>query len=81
MARPAARDLDTPQNLYTAKLTLRSGGETVDETLPERFGFREFGIDGQNYMLNGSVIHLRSLPPAELQRILDARQGVERERA
>ena len=57
---PQLWDLDTPQNLYTAKLTLRSGGETVDETLPERFGFREFGIDGQNYMLNGSVIHLRA---------------------
>jgi len=57
---PELWDLHTPQNLYTGVLTLFKNGIPADITLPERFGFREFRIDGQNYMLNGTVIHLRA---------------------
>ena len=57
---PELWDLDTPQNRYTGVLTLRQNGKPVDITLPEGFGFREFRIDGQNYTLNGTVIHLRA---------------------
>lgn len=53
-------DVHTPQNLYTAELTLSADGKAVDRTFPERFGFREFTIEGQNYVLNGKVIHLRA---------------------
>ncbi len=55
-------DTDTPENLYTANLRLKAAdGATLDAFLPQQFGFREFWIDGRNFMLNGSVIHLRSL--------------------
>lgn len=57
---PELWDLHTPENLYTGVMTLEENGKTADTTLPERFGFREFLIDGQNYTLNGSVIHLRA---------------------
>lgn len=57
---PELWDIHTPQNLYTGVLSLSADGKTADQTIPERFGFREFGIDGQNYVLNGKVIHLRA---------------------
>lgn len=57
---PDLWDLHTPWNLYKGVLTLSSDGKPVDRTIPERFGFREFGIEGQNYVLNGKVIHLRA---------------------
>ncbi len=57
---PALWDLHTPRNLYTGVMTLTEDGKPADVTLPERFGFREFRIEGRNYMLNGSPIHLRA---------------------
>ncbi len=55
-------DLDTPQNLYTAVVTLRDEqGKVVDESLPIQFGFREFWIQGRDFFLNGSRIHLRPI--------------------
>jgi len=59
-SNPELWDVESPQNLYTAQLSLRQGDQLVDQTLPERFGFREFRIDGKNYVLNGKVIHLRA---------------------
>ena len=53
-------DVNTPQNLYYATLMLKCDGKVADTTLPERFGFREFYNNGKDYMLNGSVIHLRA---------------------
>ena len=59
---PELWDTDTPENLYTAKLTLRDGnGKLLDELEPEEFGFREFTISGRDFLLNGKKIHLRSL--------------------
>ena len=55
-------DLDSPRNLYTAVVTLRDEkGKVVDESLPIQFGFREFWIQGRDFFLNGSRIHLRPI--------------------
>ena len=59
---PKLWDTDTPENLYTADLRLKSAdGKLVDVLYPQEFGFREFWIDGRNFVLNGVPIHLRSL--------------------
>ncbi|NLB69315.1 MAG: hypothetical protein GX804_06500, partial [Lentisphaerae bacterium] len=61
---PEYWDTDTPYNLYDAVLTLHDSvsKEVLDQTLPIRFGFREFWIDGRDFYLNGSKVHLRALP-------------------
>ncbi len=43
-------------HLYTLRTTIRSGGRS--ETLETRFGFREFWIEGKNFILNGQPIRL-----------------------
>jgi len=58
---PKLWDLDQP-NLYTVSVQLRDeGGRVLDETTPVQFGFREFRIDGKDFTLNGTRIHLRCL--------------------
>ena len=53
----------TPQNMYSASLSLMdSDGKVLDTALPERFGFREFWIDGRDFYLNGSRIFLSAVP-------------------
>jgi lysophospholipase L1-like esterase len=56
-------DVDTPENMYEAVLTLKDANTktVLDQTLPIKFGFREFWIDGRNFYLNGSIVHLRAL--------------------
>jgi len=55
-------DTDSPKNLYEAVVTLADErGHVLDRSLPVRFGFREFTIDGRNFLLNGKLIHLRAL--------------------
>jgi hypothetical protein len=52
-------DTITPQNQYDVSLSLLSAdGKVLDEALPERFGFREFWIQGRDFYLNGSRIFL-----------------------
>ena len=59
---PKLWDTDTPSNMYEAIVTLHSAnGRVLDESLPIRFGFREFWIDGRDFYLNGRPIHLRAL--------------------
>ena len=63
-AWPDARrwDTNTPGNVYTAVVSLRDGsGKLLDQSLPITFGFREFWIDGRDFYLNGTPIHLRPL--------------------
>ncbi len=61
-AKPDLWDLDTPENLYDAVVELRDAdGGLLDESLPVPFGFREFWIQGRDFFLNGSPIHLRAL--------------------
>jgi beta-galactosidase/beta-glucuronidase len=38
------------------------GDKVLDAALPERFGFREFWIDGRDFYLNGSRIFLCAVP-------------------
>ncbi len=52
-------DLHTLANQYDVTLSLLDGdGRLLDEALPERFGFREFWIDGRDFYLNGSRVFL-----------------------
>ncbi len=44
--------------LYTAKISLLKGGQTLD-TIENRFGMRQFSIDGPYVLLNGRRIMLR----------------------
>lgn len=55
-------DTDTPQNRYTATLSLTSDtGEPLDTLTPVPFGFREIRIAGRDFLLNGTPVHLRAL--------------------
>lgn len=56
---PRLWDVGQP-NLYTLDLQVRPAGqdESIDH-LRQRFGFREFWIEGRHFMLNGSRINLR----------------------
>ncbi len=56
-------DVHTPQNMYHFRLSLlEAGGELLDASLPVRFAFREFWIDGRDFLLNGTRIFLSSVP-------------------
>ncbi len=56
---PQLWDIDTPV-LYT--LELSASGAGLDDTITERFGFREFRIDGKRFLLNEKEIRLRPAP-------------------
>lgn len=54
-------DIDQP-NLYKVRVSLSDeDGKLLDQTTPIQFGFREFWIQGKDFYLNGSPIHLRCL--------------------
>lgn len=56
-------DTHTSQNLYAVSLSLLdSANQVLDTALPERFGFREFWIDGRDFYLNGTRIFLSAVP-------------------
>ncbi len=56
-------DVHTPQNTLSAAVSLVDGaGRLVDAYHPVRFGFREFWIDGRDFHLNGTRIHLSAVP-------------------
>jgi len=56
-------DLNTPQNMFDLSVSLQdAGGKALDVSLPERFGFREFWIDGRDFYLNGTRIFLSCVP-------------------
>jgi beta-galactosidase len=46
-----------PANLYTLRLKITGAG--VDDEYNQKFGFREFWIEGRQFYLNGAVVHLR----------------------
>jgi hypothetical protein len=55
-------DTHTPQNQYRATVTLRgAGGTLLARSLPVPFAFREFRIEGRDFILNDKRIHLRAL--------------------
>lgn len=49
---------DEPRMLELV-MTLRNDNGTVDEAFPIRFGFREIGIAGADFTMNGHVMRLR----------------------
>jgi beta-galactosidase len=56
-------DLNTPQNQYDLELSLLdAAGKAVDVFLPVRFGFREFWIEGRDFMLNGTRVFWSAKP-------------------
>ena len=55
-ANPRLWDVDQP-DLYTLRLTAKGAG--LDDQFNQEFGFREFWIEGRQFYLNGTVIHLR----------------------
>jgi hypothetical protein len=56
-------DVHTPENMFDVHVSLLgSDGTALDTALPERFGFREFWIDGRDFYLNGTRIFLSSVP-------------------
>src|SRR5262249_44932594 len=56
-------DLHTPGNVYQLEFSLLdAGGRVLDTAWPVRFGFREFWIDGKDFVLNGSRIYLSAVP-------------------
>ncbi|MDA3923584.1 MAG: hypothetical protein PF904_02660 [Kiritimatiellae bacterium] len=55
-------DTHTPENLYSVVLQLCSkDGAVIDALTPVTFGFREYKIQGRDFVLNGKPIHLRLL--------------------
>jgi len=56
-------DIHTPQNRYNLEVSLLDAdGSVLDESLPVRFGFREFWIEGRDFFLNGTRIFLSAVP-------------------
>lgn len=46
-------------SLYTAEVSLKDGGRTMDRFKPFAFGFREFEVSGNKILLNGHPIRFR----------------------
>ena len=55
-ADPRLWDVGQP-NLYTLRLKVNGAG--LDDEYDQQFGFREFWVEGRQFYLNGSVVHLR----------------------
>jgi len=56
-------NVHTPQNMFDLHVSLLDAdAKVLDAALPERFGFREFWIDGRDFYLNGTRIFLSSVP-------------------
>ena len=56
-------DIHTPQNTFDLEVSLvDSAGKALDTSWTERFGFREFWIDGRDFYLNGTRIYLCAEP-------------------
>jgi beta-galactosidase len=59
---PRLWDMGKP-NLYTLKLSLK--GQKISDEYTQQFGFREFWIEGRQFYLNGTEIHLRPIVAEE----------------
>jgi beta-galactosidase len=56
-------DIHTPQNMFDVTVSLLDNKKRLlDTTIPARFGFREFWIEGRDFYLNGSRIFLSTVP-------------------
>jgi hypothetical protein len=56
-------DIHTPQHQYDVTVSLLDGsGRALDVDFHQRFGFREFWIDGRDFYLNGTRVFLSAVP-------------------
>ncbi len=56
-------DIHTPENTYDLEVSLQDAADNVLDTgWPVRFGFREMWIEGRDFILNGTRIHLCAVP-------------------
>ena len=56
-------DANTPENMYDVSLALYGAdANPLDVAQTQRFGFREFWINGRDFYLNGSRIYLFACP-------------------
>jgi len=56
-------DIHTPQHTYEFEVSLRAAsGRLLDTSWIERFGFREFWIEGRDFYLNGTRLFLSAVP-------------------
>jgi hypothetical protein len=55
-------DTDTPNQYDLSVALIDARSAVLDETLPVRFGFREFWIEGRDFYLNGTRIYLSAIP-------------------
>ena len=58
---PKLWELDQPHLYQLGVRLLDARGNLLDETTPVTFGFREFWIEGRDFLLNGKRFHLRCL--------------------
>ena len=61
VARRQTLGHDTPQHRHGDAFLLDKAGAAVDVLTPAHFGFREIRIEGRDFLLNGTPIHLRAL--------------------
>ena len=78
-------DVHTPGNVQDAELSLvDTTGKALDTQWPARFGFREFWIEGRDFILNGTRMQLSAVPldnaqiSADLATYASARETMER---
>ncbi|MGE5659750.1 MAG: beta-galactosidase [Actinomycetota bacterium] len=57
-SRPRLWDIGQP-NLYTLRLRVQGAG--IDDEYDQKFGFREFWIEGRKFYLNGTELRLRPM--------------------
>ncbi len=56
-------DVHTPHHRFNLDVSLTdAAGKVLDTAWPERFGFREFWIEGRDFYLNGTRIFLSAVP-------------------
>jgi len=56
-------DIDTPENVYGVQLVLEDAdGGALDVSFLDRFGFREFWIEGKDFYLNGTRFYSFIVP-------------------
>ncbi len=56
-------DIHTPENMLDLTVSLLENNRKVlDTSVPTRFGFREFWIEGRDFYLNGTRIFLSTVP-------------------
>src|SRR5206468_1039846 len=56
-------DIHTPENRFLAQVSLvEASGKLLDAAPLQRFGFREFWIDGRDFFLNGTRLYLSAVP-------------------